>query len=151
MLSGLTNIRAPLRRNDGRFLRLRMSLALGEGETGQRLKVLQSSYQYQVDEKGDDWIFRYDYLREPIDNHPSAHLQVRGRFTVPDALRTDEPLERVHFATGRVSLEAIVRVLVGQFLVPSNNDPEIWMPVLSESEKLFAEIAHHPRSGPEGP
>ncbi|MGH7356425.1 MAG: hypothetical protein ACRELS_17845 [Candidatus Rokuibacteriota bacterium] len=136
-----------LRLNDGRYLRVSIVLYREPHEGRHRLKVEQASFQYQIDDAGNRWIFRYDYRREPGDQHPATHLQVRG------ALHEDiEPykgvLERIHFPTGRVSIEAIIRLLIEQFAVPANRAPEVWRPVLAESEALFEEIAHRPLSGP---
>jgi hypothetical protein len=80
----------PLPLNDGRFLRVSVSLYLTERN---RLAVSTSSYQYQVDRDGDRWIFRYDYLREPGPQpHPSAHFQVRSTLSESDVLGADQPL-----------------------------------------------------------
>ena len=45
------------------------------------MKVEQARYQYQCDDIGSRWIFRYDYVREPKDQHPATHLQVRGQLS----------------------------------------------------------------------
>jgi len=132
---------------DGRFLRLFLVLFRAPYQGGHRMKVEQASYQYQVDEAGLRWVFRYDYRRNPSDQHPATHLQVRGRLheSVPPFKGM---LERTHFPTGRVSIEAVIRLLIEQFSVESATAPEIWRPVLAESERAFEEIAHRPLSGP---
>lgn len=134
---------------DGRFLRLSIVLFRAPHEGGHRMKVEQASYQYQTDPAGNGWVFRYDYRREPADQHPATHVQVRG-----DLREAVSPhrglLERVHFPTGRVSLEAVIRLLVEQFAVPANSSPEVWRRVLAESERAFEQIAHRPLSGPSG-
>ncbi len=135
--------------NDGRFLRFSVVLFLEEHEGRLRLKVEKSLYQYQVDEAGDRWIVRYDYLRYPSEPHPGMHIQVRGEQQEPEVLRSGQTLERVHFPTGRVSLEAIIRLLIEQFHVPTNTEPDVWRPVLAESEKAFLRVAHQDISGPE--
>ena len=61
------------------------------------MKVRSSSFQYQLDPGGDEWIFRYDYLRNPPEPYPASHLQIRGMLI---GLR-DLNLERVHFPTQR--------------------------------------------------
>jgi hypothetical protein len=92
---------------------------------------------------------RYDYLREPgLDGHPQAHLQVRGGLVETGVLRPSHPLERVHFPTGRVSIEGVIRLLADQFGLPCNESPEVWRPVLAEAERMFLDIAHRPLSGP---
>lgn len=119
-----------------------------DDERGPLLKVSESSFQYQEDEAGNDWIVRYDYLREPgPDPHPTAHLQIRGQLHA-DVLSDDKPLDRVHFPTGRVALEGVLRLLAEQFDVPTAEQPEVWRGVLSESERAFQRIAHRPQSGP---
>ncbi len=132
---------------DGAFLRLSVVLFRAPHDGGHRMKVEQASYQYQVDDAGNRWAFRYDYRREPADQHPATHLQVRGNLVEPVSAYRGM-LERVHFPTGRVSLEAVIRLLVEQFAVRPNRPPEIWRRVLAESERLFEEIAHRPLSGP---
>lgn len=132
----------PLPLNDGKYLRLAITLELVETKDGPRLKVFESSIQYQADRDGKDWIFRYDYLRYSPNPHPAAHLQIRGKL-----LRTGtRNIERIHFPTSRVSLEAIIRLLVQEFGVKCNEDSGVWRPVLAESERLFFEIAHIPLS-----
>lgn len=132
---------------DGRLLRLSITLFRAPHEGGHRMKVEQASYQYQADQTGTRWIFRYDYRREPQGQHPATHLQVRGNLLEPIPLYRGM-LERVHFPTGRVSLEAVIRLLIEQFAVRPNRPPEIWRRVLAESERAFEEIAHRPLSGP---
>ena len=138
----------PLPLNDDRgYLRLTATLSLVQVEDRGLLKVLDSSYQYQLDEAGDRWVFRYDYLRVPPSPHPAAHLQIRGQL-YENCLPGDRSLDRVHFPSGRVSLEGVIRLLADQFDVPCNQSSELWRPVLSESERIFHEIAHLPPSGP---
>lgn len=136
-----------VRLNNGRYLRVSIVLYREPHEGGYRLKVEQASYQYQSDEAGNRWVFRYDYRREPTDQHPATHLQVRGTLVENVALYRGV-LQRVHFPTGRVSLEAVIRLLIEQFNVPTNTALEVWRRVLAESERSFEEIAHRPLSGP---
>lgn len=150
VLGGPAGPTDPLRLNDGRFLRLSMSLYLATDDPrGQLLKVSASSFQYQADEAGKRWIIRYDYLREPgPDAHPQAHLQLRGSLAEPAVLPAGRPLERIHFPTGRVSVEGMIRLLADQFGVACNQPAEVGRPVLTEAEQTFLEIAHRPLSGP---
>jgi hypothetical protein len=133
---------------DGRFLRFSVALFLEPHDGGSRLKIEKSVYQYQSDEPGDRWIVRYDYLRYPDEPHPGMHVQIRGALHETAALRPGHTLERVHFPTGRVSMEAIIRLLIEQFHVPTNNAPDVWRPILAESEGAFLRIAHQQISGP---
>ena len=139
----------PLRLTNENFLRLNLSL---EQHRDRHPAVLTSSYQYQTDGSDDpqhnDWVFRYDFIRFPEDHHPPAHLHVNGNLNVGGVLDVKQPLERVHFATGRVSLEAVLRVLTEQFHVQSVQPAPVWRAVLDLSERGFQEIMHSPPSGP---
>ena len=139
----------PLPLNDDRYLRLSIALYLEDTPHGSRLKVSEAGYQYQTDRDGDEWIFRYDYVRHPPDPHPASHLHIRAAPTV-NCLPPHETLGRVHFPTGRVAIEAIIRLLADQFGVRCNEPPEVWRPVLAESERLFLAIAHQPHQAPPG-
>lgn len=147
VLGGMGGPTDPVPLNDGRYLRVSASMALIDTDEGVRLKMLTAGYQYQADPEGKAWIFRYDYLREPgPDRHPQAHLHVRG--DLADGAPLGRELHKMHFPTGRISIEAVARLLVEQFGVESNAPPEIWRPVLTESERTFQAIAHRPLSGP---
>jgi hypothetical protein len=146
-----------VRLRNGHYLRITLGLYL-DPEADDWLKVGQSSYQYQLDEGGDRWIFRYDYLRDPAGEyeqppdayrHPYAHVQIRDDLE-ENVLAPDEALETLHFPTGRISLEAVIRCLAVQFKVPCAQEEGIWLPVLTEAETLFQAIAHRPPSGPGG-
>jgi hypothetical protein len=145
---GLDKDKDVVRLNDGRYLRISVTLFREPHEGGHRMKVERAAYQYQVDEDGHRWAFRYDYLRAPQDEHPASHLQLRGNL-YEDSLRLHRGLlERTHFPTGRVSLEAVLRLLMVQFQVEVNTPQELWRPVLAASETIFEKIAHRPLSGP---
>lgn len=140
----------PLLLTDGRFLRVAVSLFIDrDDDRGPYLKVSKSSFQYQDDAEGERPIFRYDYLREPgPDPHPTAHLQVYGDLHEEDVLPDGMPLSRVHFPTGRISIEAVIRCLVEQFGVPSREETHVWRAALTQTERVFLQVAHTPRSGP---
>ena len=76
------------------------------------------------------------------------HLQIRGTLTESDVPVYRDLLEHVHFPTGRISLEGILRLLAEQFSVPCNEPETVWRPMLAEAERTFLEIAHRPLSGP---
>jgi hypothetical protein len=133
----------PLPLRDGRYLRLTVRLYIAPPAEQHRLKVAQSSFQYQLDREGDRWVFRYDYLRIPPDLHPAAHLQINGRLA-EESLQPARPLSRIHFPTSRVSLEAVIRLLADEFGTPSGTEHDVWRPVLSETERAFLQIAHYP-------
>ena len=137
----------PLLLNDGRYLRLSSTLYLSPPEEGNYLKVEDSSYQYQLDPEGRRWIFRYDYLRNPGHAYPPAHLQIRGTLAEP-SIPEQTLLKDIHFPTGHISIEAVVRLLAEQFHVSCNCPSELWRRVLAESERDFLRVAHQPLSGP---
>lgn len=144
-LGGTPNITDPLPLNDGCFLRYTISLYV-DIQDNSYLKVDKTSYQYQLHkEDNKQWFFRYDYLKIPETKYPPSHLQINGSFS---NIITGISMPKTHFPTGRVSIESIIRLLIEQFNVQPNEGPEIWRPVLTESEKLFYEIAKRPLSGP---
>lgn len=148
VLGGWSGPDDPLPLNDGRFLRLTMTLYLEGTDDGPRVKVRSSSFQYQADRNGDRWICRYDYIRQPPEPHPSTHLHINGSLAEPSCLPAGRSLESVHFPTDRVAIEAVIRLLIEQFDVSSNVASEIWRPLLAESEAAFKQIAHRSISGP---
>ena len=117
-------------------------------ETQPKLRVHSASYQYQLDLEGERWVFRYDYVRVPNDQHPASHLQIRANLAEDGCLPAGKPLNRIHFPTGRTTIEAVIRLLAEQFHVPCNKPPEFWRPLLTETEREFERIAHRPLSGP---
>ena len=114
------------------------------------MKVRESSFQYQEDRNGERWIFRYDYLRRPPEGIPGAHVQIRGSL-LENCLPSGTPLERIHFPTMRVSLEAVIRLLAKEFGVRCNEDDAVWKPALDETERAFFDIQHLPVVSPERP
>lgn len=146
-LGGRAGVRDPVPLNDGRFLRVSVSAYI-DTDHEDYLKVRNSAYQYQHDVAGEEWVFRYDYLRHPHDPHPACHLQIRGKLQHPIEELQGIPLERIHFPTRRMSLEAAIRLLADQFRIECNTDSEIWRAVLTEGESRFRSIAHDPPSGP---
>jgi hypothetical protein len=138
---------AVLRLRDERWLRVAMSLFVDQTSEGKRLKVLQSSFQYQATKDDPSWVFRYDYLRSPGPDVPGAHLQVNGNLMASDALPSKRGLKVVHFPTRRVSLEAVIRLLAVDFKVPCRDEATIWRAVLAEADAGFKEIAHEPEPG----
>ena len=137
----------PIRLRNGHYLRIYAYLSRESTNAGPRLKVRESSYQYQLDKDGEHWMFRYDYSRLPPELHPAAHLHVRSNLVVSEVLGS-APHERVHYPTGSVSIEGVLRLLIEQCGIPTARDPSIWRPLLHEAEIAFYEIAHQPSSGP---
>jgi hypothetical protein len=139
--------RDPLPLTNGHFLRFSLTLFRERTGDGHRIKVADSSYQYQIDRDGEQWVFRYDFLRQPADPHPASHLQINA--SVPEGwLPRDIPFGRVHFPTDRVSFEAVIRLLIDQFAVPAQEEAGLWRPLLAESEAAFLGIRHRSLSGP---
>ena len=127
----------PVPLNDSRYLRLAISLQLIDTPQGPRLKSIDSSFQYQLDKEGDRWIFRYDYLRHSAD-HPPAHFQIRANLSENSVLTQQrQTLERIHFPTSRVSLEAIIRLLVDEFGINCNEPPDVGDPYSPRAKGCF--------------
>ena len=120
-----------------------MTLYLETTPKGRLLKVDEASVQHQADPGGERWIFRYDYRRHPTDQYAAGHVQVRGTLT-----ETGIQSDRIHFPTGRVSLESILRLLIEDFGVPAREPAANWRAALAESEAEFLRIAHQAPSGP---
>jgi hypothetical protein len=127
-----------------------MQLEFAEDIGRHKLRVYEANYQYQEDLDSNAWMVRYDYVRVPEDEHPPSHVHVLGQLRYASCLPSKQPLERVHFPTGRIPIEAVIRLLADQFEVPCNCDANFWRPLLSESEDAFNAIAHRPVSGPRG-
>jgi hypothetical protein len=143
VLAGPKGPTDPLVLNDGRQLRLSITLMFEPHEDEIRLKVFESSFQYQT--KSGNEIFRYDYLRNPKTHHPACHLQIHAKL---DERSVHKHLQKVHFPTGRIPLEAVIRLLAEEFQIHCHAPKKVWRAVLAESERLFQEIAHQPLSGP---
>ena len=135
-----------IRLTNNHYLRLVIALYLPDGED-RHLRTSLSVHQYQASQADSEWVFRYDYKRDPQGNrHPAAHLHVNARLKTK-GVSTKLPFDRVHFYTGRPTLEGTIRLLIEQFEVSSNSEPEVWRPALHESETSFLDVAHRPLPG----
>jgi hypothetical protein len=156
MLGGFGDFNQPLRLRNDYFLRLNVSLGIDQTDHGPRLKTRKSSIQYQAKaEPGtDDWLFRYDYIRDATEArpHPQAHVQVRALAVVPEMIPANRTLERIHFPTRRIPIEGVIRLLAEerQFGIPTATKPPVWRAMLSAAESAFLKIAHEAELGPAG-
>jgi hypothetical protein len=137
----------PIELTNAHYLNVQVSLHLMPVDGGgERWKVMQSRFQYQLDDvsASKHWIFRYDYVRQPasvaggIDAF-APHLNVSGRHS---EIEDEVPLNSVHFPTRRMSVESTIRLLITNYNVPANSPDATWRPMLAEAENMFREIAH---------
>jgi hypothetical protein len=144
----------PLRLNNGWYLELLYTICVepsGSAGGELKLKTLSSSVQFQRTPDKRSFVFRYDYLRYARTHHPPGHVQISGTLLEDVCLPEGRLLEHIHFPTGRVTIEAIIRLLILQFgLEPNPRGRTIWHPVLHETETRFLEIARHQPSGTRG-
>jgi len=133
-----------VRLSNERYLRLVVSLYLGEGAGRDFPRTSMSLLQYQLDEAGDDWVFRYEYKREPDPAQPKpvGHLHVRGKLASTGQLAKKQQLKHVHFPCGRPTIEGVIRLLADDFHVPTNAPDDMWRPALAASERDFLAVAH---------
>ena len=145
LYGGLRPDESAARLSNDFYLKIVVSLFLGADGY---LRVGISQFQYQKDPEGDDWIFRFDYERDPGEKrYPGAHLHVNGKLKASDSLPRKKLLEHVHFPVVRPSLETTLRLLMEQFDVTSVNDSSIWRPAFAEAERIFMEHVHQPSPG----
>jgi hypothetical protein len=112
------------------------------------LKTLSSHIKYQQTPGGEDsWVFRYEYLRYPKNKYSPGHMHVRGTPAQADCLGRKEKLEDVHFPTGRVTTESIIRLLIDDFDIDANEPPEVWRPLLQETKRHSFEWHGSPSRG----
>ncbi|MBZ0188334.1 MAG: hypothetical protein K8F91_18945 [Candidatus Obscuribacterales bacterium] len=131
---------------NGCFLRIAYQVYLSDKDD--YLRTAKNIYQYQTDQPGKNtWIFRYDYIRKPDDIHPPSHLQIRANLTESVPVKKNS-LEHVHFPTERVSIEAILRLLINDFDVPCKckevleDETPLWEAVLRATEAPWQDVAH---------
>ena len=140
----------PLQLRNGWFLRLLLTFkvepSLSAGGA-QKLKTLSSSIQYQRGPTDDSWVFRYEYSRLATNHYAPGHFHVRAVPIEPVALSRN--LEDVHFPTGRVTLESIIRLLIDDFGIAAAEPEEVWRPLLFETETAFLTIARQPQAARE--
>lgn len=76
-------------------------------------------------------------------NHPHVHISASLSAQVDAVARREIELDRLHIATGRVSLEAVVQTLITEFkIAPQRHD---WAETLARTETIFrGEETHRP-------
>jgi hypothetical protein len=138
-----------IRLTNGWYLLLLLSFRVEPAQSAGRakkLKTLSSLFQYQrlAGADPDNWVFRYEYFRYARDQYAPGHLHVRGSPAEAGCITRKSSLDDVHFPTGRVGIEAIIRLLVDDFAVTANEPEEVWRPLLQETEAAFIRIARQP-------
>ncbi len=129
---------------NGYFLRFVVAVYIDPEEGHMRTSI--SDFQYQTDEQGKDWIFRYEYKRNTPagETKPSAHLHLRSTLIARDIFPGKKPLHKVHFPCGRPTIESTIRLLIDDFHVAPSAPEAVWRPILRESEGGFLDVAHKP-------
>jgi len=129
---------------DNRFLPLKLKprgwLHFQQAASVQSGKVIVDDcrYCYSLSSDPDDeqkWLFRYEYLLNPDENVPHAHLHVNAK-------RGNQHLKHIHFPTGRVSIEQIIAHLICEYGIQSERAD--WFDYLAESHKRFTELRTDP-------
>lgn len=90
-------------------------------------------YIYSTSSDPDDeeqWVFRYEYSLHPEQNVPHAHVHV-------NASKGNHSLRKIHFPTGRVSIEQIIAHLILEHGVESKVSD--WFKLLKNSHRGFME------------
>jgi hypothetical protein len=103
-------------------------------ERGQRCRTESYAYRLQADESPKSWLIRWEYVRDPPSadrDYPRAHIHVNGTF--PD----NSPIGRVHIASPKVALEAVIGNLISDWAVKPRT--KNWKAILEDSVKDFAE------------
>lgn len=159
-LAGRRQPQDPLPLRDGNFLKMGIGLFTEATAEGNRVKSSNSAFQYQSDPDPDtkNWIFRYDYIRDPsmayesakLYPFPTAHLQVNANLVAPGITVPKGALAHIHFPTRRMPFEGIIRLLAepDQFGIPTSSPPEVWRRLVAASEAEFLQIAHEAPLGP---
>ena len=142
------------RSRTGLFLFVAYTLDLDE-EDQEFLTVEKSSYQLQTDQE--KTVVSYDYVRDPSNAYPEAHLQIRGECSglaelASVGLKQRSP-SKLHLPTGgrrfRPCLEDIIEFcIVEELVIPHNPD---WKEVVKArrdhfySRQLRAAVRQNPK------
>ena len=97
-----------------------------------KVVVDECRYIYSLSDNPDDeakWLFRYDYSITPDKMVPYAHIHLNATSSAREDLR------KIHFPTGRLSIEQILAHLICERGTSPKN--ENWFEILAESHKGF--------------
>jgi len=125
---------------------LRVMETLGMDDEGDHLLVAQSTVSVSHDDSFADFLVRYDFVREPDNDYPAAHIQVGG--TSPSALalcgqvgRVKDDLPRLHFPVGgkrfRPTVEDVIEFLIVERLISFHPD---WREAVGEHRARWHDI-----------
>ena len=106
------------------------------GKTPQ-LRTLAYSYRIQRGPGQDDpYLFRYEYVSRELDKflHPRHHCHISSQLRIPGKKKLLD-LDKVHFPTGWVTIEELIRFLIHSLKVRSRRAG--WDVMLKNSEEEF--------------
>lgn len=128
-------VQKPLRLENDNYLLIFQRLCLRREQ--KFLTTREYRYVYQSSESPNDWIFRFEYEREPEgDNpYPRAHIHLNA---CPTTYSGAKEFDKLHLPTGRVTLEDILRHLVIEHAVQPVSPN--WEQKLKQTEAAFREI-----------
>ncbi len=114
-------------------------------EDPRKVTTAESSYSYGLGQNlEDDWLIRYDYVPEraesdPEYQYPVGHVHFGGNSETYEAFEMDDkkPLHKLHFPTGRISLEDFLEHLIIELGVPARQGKENALELLAESRRIF--------------
>jgi hypothetical protein len=109
------------------------------------LVVSESTFGLYLDEDLEENVFHFDYVREPDNEYPLAHVQVSGTSAVFDELclrlGQEKELSRLHFPVGgkrfRTCLEDVIEMLIVERLVAPRDD---WRSAVEQHRSRFHRI-----------
>lgn len=125
---------------------LRVAFILSLDDEGQYLTVTKSDYSICLDEDGANVLAHYDYDRAPVNEYPSAHLQVNGAnegladlFSQTD--NAGKLLGHLHFPVGgkrfRPTLEDVVEFLIVEGLLDGHDG---WEAQVADHRQRWEEL-----------
>ncbi len=116
-------------------------------DPGKEHKITTLAYLYALRVSTDikEPLVRYEYVPQeaasPDYPYPKGHMHIYAAAPDYDALMQQygsKPLYRIHFPTGRITLEEFIRLLIIEFHVPTHgNEPQKALALLDESQQVF--------------